>query len=129
MIEAIYEGARATCRRHPDVKLMPNQSECDDCKKIRRDLGLTPPFDVICHRTHFGVKEGGIYKVVWVIRSGAREHHDEMMGYVLRAEKAGVTDHVYEPEAFTPIQFLEKPPAQEPEKEEDEIYPPGVMIG
>ena len=122
MIEPIFEGTRGTCWRHPDTKLPPSESECDECKTIRRNLGLTPPFQVICLRTHFGVKEGQEYQVVWVIRSGAKENADNMMGYVFRDKEGHLLDRPYDPLAFIPKQFMET------EEDVDKIVP-GVLLG
>lgn len=120
MIEPIFEGARATCWRHPNVNLMPDEAECDICKIIRRNLSLTPPFQVLCTRTHFSVKEGKEYQVVWVIRDGAKQHNDATMGYVFRDTEGHLVDQVYDPLAFIPVKFLEKedktPEAREPQE-------------
>lgn len=106
MIEAIFEGARARCRRHGHVVLAPGEKECEECKVIRRNLSLVPPFGVLCNRTHFGVEEGLIYTVLWVIRNGSKEFTEDLFGYVFRDKNGGIHDKIYSPLEFTPIVFL-----------------------
>jgi hypothetical protein len=115
VIEPIFEGARGSCVAHPDVRLAPDQVECDDCKIIRRNLSLKPPFIVVCHDTHWGVKKDSQYKVLWVLRDASKEHQDRMIGYVFEDDKGNLDKHVYDPLKFTPLDFLEKEEEEESE--------------
>lgn len=106
MIEAIFEGARARCRRHSHILLSPTEQECEECILIRRNMSLKPPFSVVCKRTHFGVEKDKVYKVIWLIRDGAKEFSENMYGYVFSRTGGGLDDTIYAPTEFVPIDFL-----------------------
>lgn len=127
MIEPIFEGARARCKRHPLNMLPPNEIMCDECKIIAIRTGLKPPFWARCDRTHFEVKKGEVYKVAWIIAEGTvKEGGDKVSGYMFRTDKNNLCERVYSPTDFTPIEFLtaeerEKLGFKEEEKPAEEI--------
>lgn len=106
MIEPIFEGVRTRCKNHSFTILGPNESECGKCKLLHRKLGLTPPFDIRCDRAFFNTKKDAIYVVLWVIRDGAKQHTNHMAGYILKDVEGHIIDRIYDPEDFTPVEFL-----------------------
>lgn len=121
MIEPIFEGVSARCKNHSTL-LPPGERECEECKLIRRNLSLNPPFDVIANKTYFGVKKDTLYTVVWLIRDGVRDNNVKLRGYVFKDKDGKPCEHVYDPVDFTPIAFLDPEEVEESEaKKEEEV--------
>lgn len=120
MIEPIFEGVSARCKNHSKL-LSPGESECDECKLIRRNLSLNPPFDVIANRTYLGIKKDSPYTVVWVIRDGLKANDGKLRGYVFKDNNGKLVDQVYDPLDFTPVAFLDEDVVEVAEKKEEEV--------
>jgi hypothetical protein len=104
-----FTSVWARCREHGKL-LEPDEEECFDCRIIQRNLAMTPPFDVLCVDSTYGiVDKGKVYEVVWVIRDGREKRDNEIKGYVFAVAKgSGLIPEVFPAEKFIPLKYLAK---------------------
>ena len=106
LIEPLFTGARARCRKHSNVVLGIDEEMCLDCRIIERNLSMRPPFDVLCTNTWWGFNKDEDYTVFWVIRDGKKEYDNKLCGYVFKDKWGHLAEHVYDVKDFIPHLYL-----------------------
>ena len=105
---ATFTSTWARCKEHGTL-LEPNETMCQKCKIIQRNMALTPPFDVYCIEDGYNlVEKGNTYTVYWVVYDGREARDIQISGYALKNEDGSVADEVLAADKFIPCQYLTK---------------------
>lgn len=106
LIEPLFIGARARCRKHTTVVLNPDEKECLDCRIEARNLGMRPPFKVKCTEDGWGLKKGETYTVYWVVRDATTRVWEHLSGFVFQTTEGPLLDKIIDADKFIPELYL-----------------------
>ncbi|SRR6266702_381929 len=103
---ALFTAVWSRCPEH-NTLLEPNETKCDKCKLIERNLSLTPPFDVYCTGPKWGRFETGhTYEVVWIIKDAINKYGTKVSGYCFENEDDSIYEHILDTLDFIPLRYL-----------------------
>lgn len=104
---ALFTAVWARCPQHQSVVLEPGEQECINCKIVRRNFSLRPPFKVYATAPFWGKFEvGHIYEVHWIVKDMVDEYGMTKSGFIFQNQDKSIWEHLGDPTVFIPVEFL-----------------------